>query len=166
MDLMVSTLHEKMRLVPMPRTLQLLKDKHGYSDAETREIHEEYCRYIALCAGMRHESIPVCDGVDDLWHSHILCSTEYFVMCRVVGVGYICHNPHLSTDDKEVLDEEYSSNTLRVYTANFGAPTPKWAAGYACCSWDRIRLASIAEMEDLYPIGKTVEGNFGVLAAH
>lgn len=150
----------------MPRTLQFLKDKHGYSAAEVAEIHEEYCRYIALCAGLKHETIPVCNGVDDLWHAHILCTTEYFVMCRVVGVGYICHDPHLSTDDKEVLDTNYAKNSLRVYGEHFGAPTPKWAAGYACCSWDRIHIKSIAEMEDLYPIGKTVEGNFGVFAAN
>lgn len=145
----------------MPRSIQLTKDKHGYGDEEMVDIHEEYCRYIALCAGLKHETIPVCDGVDDLWHSHMLCSTEYFVMCRVVGVGYICHDPHLSTDDKEMLDSNYARNTLRVYSENFGDPTPKWARGYACCSWDRIHVLTIPDMEDLYPIGKTVHGNFG-----
>jgi hypothetical protein len=75
--------------------------------------------------------MPICEGVDPVWHAHVLHTQDYIAMCRTHAGFYIHHQP-MEVD--ETLISEYHEVTIPEYGSAFGPPPSHfWGSGKYVC---------------------------------
>ena len=144
--------------------------KRGLSDAETkrilnhnlpeyilkRTVHEghfetmecariaskELMKYIILC--LENPSIRIgmwSEEVDEVWHSYVLHTQEYFSFSRdILGIEYFHHTPMI-IDEEGVsnMPKDGGSNFRRLYNEKFGHLPPIWdSMPEAMSCWENI----------------------------
>lgn len=121
----------------LSRPLQYMKERMGYKDLSVlEEVREEYLKYMSLVAAHSGVTIPTCKEVDDLWHSHLLCTHQYLEMCAAISAEFIHHNPCLSTDAGSIVGS-YNRETLGLYRKHFGEPHHFWTNDQELCAGDK-----------------------------
>lgn len=105
-----------------------------YTPDEVEIAEIEYQRYLALVLAYPEQILPISAQLDDFWHTHILFTKDYHAMCHQVCGRYIHHTPTMDKPDRDNLATKYS-DTLRLYTQEFGAPTSAfWPLAAQMCA--------------------------------
>lgn len=90
---------------------------------ETAKFHEEELkRYLFLCAKYPGKGFPMFKMLDDLWHTFIIHTKEYFAFCYELGVPYLHHTP---SEEGEKVNLDVYSFFLQKYIEEFGDPQPE-----------------------------------------
>ncbi|MGJ8694180.1 MAG: glycine-rich domain-containing protein [Thalassotalea sp.] len=85
--------------------------------------HEvELKRYLALIALNPKTRFGMRGQIDELWHTFIIFTKEYFDFCKSVGGKYIHHVPE--TGDAPVSGDDYA-NMLKKYEETFCETPPE-----------------------------------------
>lgn len=109
---------------------QYVVEKGYYTKEEVDEVHEEYCRYMALGMSVSNK-LPICKKVDDFWHAHILFTQDYHKFCKKNAGRYIHHRPAILDRDQD-LKKAMVEDTLKTYKDFFGEPGQLWASDPVC----------------------------------
>jgi len=105
----------------MTRVRRYLVEKKDMDEAMVDRMMAEYRRFIEIRLNFPEVSIVPSELVDEVWHTHILFSKDYFRFCDVVNHGeYIHHNPFLSGDN--LIGDPSIRNTLTYYRQLYGKP--------------------------------------------
>lgn len=86
-----------------------------------REHERELKRYLALVALNPKKPLGMRGQVDELWHTFLFFSRDYFDFCKKVAGKYIHHVPE--TGDAPVSLDDYAE-MLKLYAAEFGEEPP------------------------------------------
>lgn len=109
--------------------------EHGETELRAIIIAEEMRRFLVLCAMDKESGYAVRDPVDQMWHTFIIFTKDYFNFCRSLGRAYLHHDP---TPDEEkrrdpgaVMDSY--ARLISDYQAFFGSPPPEdvWPAPHS-----------------------------------
>lgn len=95
---------------------------------EVAKMHEkELKRFLALCALNPGVGYGMAGIIDELWHTFICFTHEYFDFCRQVNGGYIHHRPEVSS---EARSPEPYLKMLADYEVTYGEVPPSdiWPA--------------------------------------
>lgn len=65
----------------------------GETEVRSLEIAEELKRFLVLCALDKTKGYAVRDPVDQMWHTFIIFTKNYFDFCRALGRPYLHHDP-------------------------------------------------------------------------
>ena len=100
--------------------------EHGISQSLTNQLEVELKRYLIICS----YSEGVCGmrgAVDDLWHTFVIFTKNYFDFCNKLCGKYIHHTPHIQgkTKNKIVAEEDNYSKFLNTYEVVFSQRPPK-----------------------------------------
>lgn len=107
----------------------------NWSDQQTRNVEEEYRKFLALHFLHPDQPLVPDSAVDVFWHQHILDTEKYAEDCQAVFGKFVHHFPYLGMrgkEDAEDLQRSFDS-TLTVYRQEFGEPPEKlWTVRADC----------------------------------
>ena len=92
---------------PIPNILKRCQKDFGYSDYEIALLEKELKRYLVISVIEKNNSNSVgmySKDVDNLWHTFILFTKDYFKFCKSCTGNYIHHVPE--TEDPNQKSEE------------------------------------------------------------
>jgi hypothetical protein len=115
--------------------LRMKKEDATITDTFLNKLEVEYKRFMTLRLFHPQETMPVSPIVDEMWHTHILFTSDYVKMAQSVGEVYFHHRPIVSQKDVVELTPLYEKNTLKRYAEIYGKPTPEfWTEDCVCGS--------------------------------
>ncbi|MDP3798836.1 MAG: hypothetical protein Q8R06_17105 [Polaromonas sp.] len=103
--------------------------KTGTDPERTKLLEVELKRYLIMCAENQNESFGISHHVDELWHTFILFTKDYFKFCKYVCGGYIHHAPLEGRREMTATDAAaLYKKAYETYTRTFGfvPPTDLW----------------------------------------
>ena len=105
--------------------------KEGHFDTleDARTAGIELMKYIVLCLDNPNVRIGMwSEDVDEIWHTYVLHTREYFAFSRdVLGVDYFHHTPLIISDNGESnMPQDGGDNFRRLYNDKFGQVPPIW----------------------------------------
>lgn len=106
-------------------------------ESNSLQVIGEYKRFLRLSIT---ENIALTPStlVDELWHQHILNSTEYFQFCMRAAGRYIHHAPHY--EKSHSFHRDSFNLTHKLYKKHFGRDAPQtiWSHMGDSCSPDPL----------------------------
>ena len=106
------------------------KNEHSAPDSVVNELEKELKRFLILCSISSASSYGMRGPVDDLWHTFVIFTKQYFTFCEGVAGKYLHHTPYVEGKSKEqIVQEENDYNTfLADYQRFFNeeAPSHVW----------------------------------------
>jgi len=93
--------------------------KKGHSREFLEQGVDEYKRYINICIAHPDQAFPISRAVDEIWHTHILFTRDYFAMCEALGISYLHHSPSTSEEDRQSYKADYAL-FRRIYAETYG----------------------------------------------
>lgn len=94
---------------------------------------DEYRKFLALCVAYPQVATRVSDGVDQFWHTHILCTEDYACMCATVIGYFVHHRPHL-LETVETISRRPMDVSMALYERAFGTPPIEvWGDTFGLC---------------------------------
>jgi hypothetical protein len=102
------------------------KEKH-----ETREraniIADELRHFLILCVLNTDKGYAIRDPIDEMWHTFIIFTKDYFKFCLSIGKPYLHHAPTEESDKKIGANARLESykELLEDYEKTFGYQAPK-----------------------------------------
>lgn len=78
---------------PSDLLLERFSTKQGVSKTEAQKVFNETKKFLILCASNCGSGLSPSTTVDEMWHTFILFSRDYFKFCELIGAGYIHHDP-------------------------------------------------------------------------
>ena len=97
------------------------EEGYGWSIEFTKEVSEEYKKYLHLCKKFPEKAIVPSTYVDDFWHMHILDTIKYEEDCNFVFGEFLHHFPYFGMrgeDDAKNLSKAWAE-TLSLYESEF-----------------------------------------------
>jgi len=79
----------------MAPVLRLTSARVGWDTAYGSEVCEEYRRFVYVSVKNPGSLLGMCGPVDDLWHDHILYTSNYLEFCSRIAGRYLHHIPTL-----------------------------------------------------------------------
>lgn len=123
-------IHEKFRKIvtwDLSSVRAYLEQNKEYTSEQTAAMELEYKKFIALSFAVeKGRNIPISDKVDPFWHTHIMFTHDYTMMCHALGGDYIHHVPAITQQQRDALCDDYNQNTLPLYREIFGEPDANW----------------------------------------
>lgn len=109
----------------MDNVLERYKKDYSVDEETARRIEKELKRYLALLAIHPRSPYGMRGPVDDLWHTFIFFTSEYFDFCEEVAGRYLHHIPNSgpSDDPREQRDGTYKK-MLEAYAFVFKEDPP------------------------------------------
>jgi uncharacterized protein (TIGR04222 family) len=102
-----------------------LAREQGWSAAQAAAAIEEYRRFCLLAMGSSEDATPS-EGVDAVWHLHLLYTRDYWQrFCPEALGGELHHGPTAGAHELPRFREAYA-RTLQHYDALFGPPPEAW----------------------------------------
>lgn len=121
-----------------------IKDDHPlWSTRLVEDLVNEYRRFLTLVL-LSDQAIPMCSRyVDEVWHTHILHTTDYTAFCDQVFGGYLHHTPaSRNSEDQDVR----GFNVFRgEYARIFGTDTVPFVAPW----WIRVTHNTVGKQKAL-----------------
>jgi hypothetical protein len=116
---------------------QFLVVRQGFDPQEVEEMEREYKRYMCVVALNPESKFPISNAVDELWHAHILFTSDYNALGDALRHGYIHHIPTLNEEERAALEPQYFSGTLERYRRLFGEEPPQkyWPSDSGSICW-------------------------------
>lgn len=102
---------------------QRLSSKLKWSDSKIKNTIRRYKNFLIL-RYKYPEPLGPTEDIDEVWHAHILHTTEYFRDCKAIFGYYIHHNPFNEVGNKEAeagMDKIYY-RTSELYIQEFQEP--------------------------------------------
>jgi hypothetical protein len=96
-----------------------VQERQGWSGNYTTRVQEEYLRFLYL-VGRGVNAIPS-PAVDEVWHQHILTTSQYARDCERLFGRFVHHFPSYTKAERRALAAPRAA-FVRTYTAVFGAP--------------------------------------------
>ena len=146
----------------LTQPIRFLTERKGLPDRHVNEMAVEYRRFIGVIAAFPKEMFPVSEAVDEMWHTHILFTSDYRVMGQAVRGEYINHHPILSEEERQKVLPYYTEGTLRRYVQLYGEPSPEWwpVSGAICWSKGPGLLPSRTKEGSCLARDRTLKVNF------
>ncbi|MCG7400252.1 glycine-rich domain-containing protein [Caballeronia zhejiangensis] len=100
------------------------------SQQETPEraerIADELRHFLVLCARSKDEGYAIRDPIDEMWHTFLIFTKDYFTFCSNLGKRYIHHEPVGDRSDPDAGKTRLESyqRLLADYERTFGYPPP------------------------------------------
>lgn len=73
-------------------------------------------------------ALPPSKDIDEVWHSHILHTEDYYHFCMNIFGEFLHHHPHHGKDNTistQQLEKMFEEQTQRLYQEEFGEPVYK-----------------------------------------
>jgi len=106
-----------------------VNEGHFDSIEDARVTSKEWLKYIVLSLDNPTVRIGMwSDTVDEIWHSYLLHTHEYFAFSRdILGVDYYHHTPLIISEDGESnMPQDGGANFTRLYNEKFGPLPSAW----------------------------------------
>jgi hypothetical protein len=98
---------------------KLLINNFGWDPLYMARTILEYKRFIYLV--IQHGKVAPSDAVDQVWHQHILYTSDYAEFCRKYAWRFLHHNP----DRTDGASQDSFNTTRALYQIEFGEDPPK-----------------------------------------
>lgn len=97
------------------------KEKWSLQDA--KEAIRRYKNFLILLLKYPHELLAPVPDIDEVWHSHILFTQNYFRDCQAIFGNYLHHTPaqNAASEEKRIM-EEAQFRTSDLYISEFNEP--------------------------------------------
>lgn len=101
-----------------------LARENNFTDSFTKQIIEEYRKFIFLCCISKHQITPS-HFVDLAWHLHLTYTKSYWIeLCQNTICKEIHHNPTEGGGTENIKFKNYYNKTLRLYKSKFNKNPP------------------------------------------
>jgi hypothetical protein len=103
----------------------------SWSEQEASDGVAQYKNFLFLLKKYPHDNLPPSVDIDEVWHSHILHTKEYWEFSLELFGQYLHHNPEKidsasTTQEKQKFMQEYQERfnnfTQLLYLQEFGYP--------------------------------------------
>ncbi|MEY3220933.1 MAG: hypothetical protein RIT27_2290 [Pseudomonadota bacterium] len=107
----------------------------GWSLEFTKQVSDEYKKFLILCRENPSVAIVPSSFVDDFWHFHILDTQKYQEDCEQMFGYFLHHFPYFGMrgeEDKNSLKKAWTE-TCQIYRDRFGdLPSDLWLSSNRC----------------------------------
>jgi hypothetical protein len=101
-----------------------LARENNFTDSFTKEIIEEYKKFIFLCCVSKQQITPS-HYVDLAWHLHLTYTKSYWIdFCKNTIGKEIHHNPTEGGKTEDNKFKNYYNQTIELYKATFNESPP------------------------------------------
>jgi len=117
-------MNEKIQNLDLEPIMVKIMDKEeglGWELDFTKQVAEEYRKYLYLCLKYEDEAIVPSKTVDEFWHFHILDTLKYQEDCQNIFGYFLHHFPYFGMrgeEDKNNLNNAWET-TLKLYEETF-----------------------------------------------
>lgn len=109
---------------PLPAGLrERLRQEHGWSEAYAEGAEREYRRFVYLAA-RSGESVTPSGVVDEVWHTHLMFTRDYWGGFQALLPGPLHHDPGTGAAGDEAHFRAQYGRTLELYARAFGEEAP------------------------------------------
>lgn len=116
--------------IPNPIIERTVEEGHFSTLSEATHAAQEFLKYVALCCENPSTAIGMISApVDEIWHSYILFTQEYFDFSRtVLRQEYFHHVPNIAGEGEgeQTVSNSAGPNFVRLYRQKFGPLPPIW----------------------------------------
>jgi hypothetical protein len=118
-------------VIPKYILKRTVKEGHFATTEDARIAGIELMKYIVLCLENPNVRIGMwSEDIDEIWHTYVLHTREYFAFSRdVLGVDYFHHTPLIISDNGESnMPQDGGANFIRLYNEKFGDLPSIWGS--------------------------------------
>jgi hypothetical protein len=89
-------------------------------------IADELRHFLILCIRSSDQGYAIRDPIDEMWHTFLIFTKEYFHFCHSLGKRYLHHEPVGDRNDADAGRKRLESyeQLLKDYNQTFGYPAP------------------------------------------
>ena len=109
---------------PLPAGLrERLRLDHGWSERFAEGAEREYRRFVYLAAHSG-ESVTPSQAVDEVWHTHLVFTRDYWGGFQALLPGPLHHDPGTGQAGEDTHFRTQYLRTLELYARTFGEEAP------------------------------------------
>lgn len=101
--------------------------ENNESHERAERIADETRHFLVLCALDKSKGYAIRNPIDEMWHTFIIFTKDYFHFCRSLGKAYLHHAPTEEGSKKLRAKARFDSylELLSDYEKTFGYEAPK-----------------------------------------
>ena len=113
--------------------------EHNESRERAERIADETRHFLVLCALDKSKGYAIRNPIDEMWHTFIISTKNYFHFCRSLGKAYLHHAPTEESSKKTGAQARFDSylELLSDYEKTFDQTSKGYLATARSCAYER-----------------------------
>jgi hypothetical protein len=125
-----TSFESRLAKIDLSAVMARVQHETALSDADKARAEMLYRQFLTLKARYPHLYMVPPQLADEVWHTHIMFTRQYFADCESLFGEYLHHTP---TDDSVTSEQNYTTVTVPAYLAEFGADIRSPVANFGTC---------------------------------